>query len=391
MSPLPFYTSRFSSLLAACILALAVTACSDDGDDTGGDPPVDAAPVPDAEPTPDAAPLRSTGFVVAGDFLSGTGVASTISVPDLTVTQNVIAGVASDDPVVRHIGDTIYIINRFEHDNITRIDASTFALIDQISTGPGTNPQDVAVAGDKLYVAALGAPGIITIDAQGTLGSIDLSGLDPADGIPDCNSIYLVESTLVVSCGLLNNFVPSGPGRVALIDTADDSVVGDFALTTPNPIGLLRATPSGSRLAGALLVATYDFNDLTQGCVERISVDPVIESAGCLIDNSVLGGYATGLAHGPEEQLYIAVTTGFDAQGVVAQARLFDVSTGQLAPEPVSGPDEQTFDVTLCPTGEMLFADGNGGIRVYDAAGAQLTQDVLDVGLPPVGNGMVCF
>lgn len=384
-----FDLSRFSYLLCLLLLAGSSAGCGDDGDgDIGGDP-VDAAPI-DAVQSIDGPVPTATGFVVAGDFVSGTGIASTIAIPSLEVTPNVIAGVASDDPVVRRFGDTLYIVNRYQHDNITLVDANTMTFIDQISTGNGSNPQDVAVVGDKLYVPALDTVGVVTIDGQGVMATIDLGNLDPFDGMPDCNSAYLVGDRLVVTCGLLQDFVAVGPGRVVVIDTNDDSVVDDFALATANPIGLLRPTPSGSRFDGSLLMATYDFNDLTVGCVERIAVDPNIESAGCVVQNTILGGYATGLAYGPDDVMYIAVTSGFDAQGAVAEVVAYQAVSGSVTGV-VSEPGERTFDVALCPTGHLLFADANGGIRVYDAEGNQLTDNVLDIGLPPSGNGMVCW
>lgn len=365
---------------------LAVTACGDDSD-IGGQP--DASPT-DAGVAPDAAAPTSTLFAVAGDFASGTGVASTISIPELEVSQDIIAGVASDDSVVRLRGDTLYIINRFGHDNITRIDAASLAFIDQISTGAGSNPQDVVAVGDKLYIAALNSAGVITIDGQGAMNVIDLASLDAIDGIPDCQSLALVGTSLVVTCGILDNFAPSGLGKVAIIDTTDDSVTGSFDLTTPNPFGLLYKTPDQSGLDGDLLIGTVDFGASFAGCIERIGVTPTIESKGCLLDNTELGGYATGLAQS-EGTLTISVTSGFDAGGPVAQARSYDVVAGDLAVDPITGADERAFDVVVCPTGELVFADAGGGMRVYGADGVQLTSDVLDIGLPPVGAGMVCF
>lgn len=375
----------FSAFLGAG-LAVGATACSDDG---GNDQP-DAAPA-DAAPNVDAPVVPGTGFLVAGDFVA-TGVASTISIPGLEVTPNISAGLASSDPVVRKYGDTLYIINRFGHDNITLVDANSFTLIDQISTGAGTNPQDVAVVGDKMYVAAFNSPGVVTIDSEGTLDSIDLSALDAMDGIPDCNSLYLVDTMLVVTCELLFNFNPAGPGRVAVIDTANDTLVTDFALETANPIGLIRATPTDSALGGDLLVGTVEFNaGLTTGCIERISVSPAIESDGCMIQNSELGGYVTGMDYGLDDQLYIGVTRAFDAEGPVAEVLAYDAAGGVLDNVAVSDPNERAFDVAVCPGGQLLFADSYGGIRVYNADGSQLTTELLDIGLPPIGSGMVCY
>lgn len=375
--------------LGLCLgLGLMGAAC---GDDSPGDGVRADASVPGG---PDAGP-GSTAFIVSGDFM-GTGIASTIDVPSLRVTQNVIAGVASDDPTVRHIDGKHYIINRFNHDNIVIIDAASRALLGQISTGPGSNPQDVAVQGARIYVAALAAPGVLVLDADdpaaGVIETIDLSALDPGDGVPDCKSVYLAGDTLFVACAILSNFDPSGPGKVAVIDTSDNSVVDVLELSTLNPVGRLHPTSATGPLGGDLLVATVVFGgELTTGCVERIGVTPAPEAKGCLIDNAALGGYATGYTYGADDVLYLSVTRGYDAGGAIAEVRTYDAVAERLSDTAITSAGQRVFDLAQCPTGEWVFADASGGIRVYAASGDELTGDLLDVGLPPVEGGLVCF
>lgn len=375
-------------ILATCAV---LGAC---GDNLGAPPDASVPAAPDAgEPAPDAG-VSATAFVVAGDYM-GTGIASTIALPAGTVAQNVAAGVASGDPAVRHHGDRIYIINRFGADNVTVLDAGSFELIAQISTGAGSNPQDVAARGSTLYVAALNAPGILVLDVErpgdGVIQTIDLSALDPADGLPDCGSIYLVEDTLYATCGLLQNFAPVGPGKVAIIDAASGTLTGSIDLETSNPVGFLQPAPAGSALAGDLLVATVDFGALTTGCIERIRTGDAPE-AGCLVENQALGGYASDLAAGADDTLYLAIIRGYGAGGPDAVMTSYDLGASQLRPAPISPAEQRIFDVAWCPGDLLLAADAErGGVRVYAADGSELTDDALDVGLPPVSNGTVCF
>ncbi len=365
-------------MLASCAAVLG--AC---GDNLG-------APGPDAGvPGPGA-----TAFVVAGDYM-GTGIASTIALPARTVAQNVIAGVASGDPVVRHHDGRIYIINRFGADNVTVLDAESHALIEQISTGAGSNPQDVAVRGSTLYVAALNAPGILVLDVtrpdDGVIQTIDLSALDPVDGLPDCSSVYLVEDTLYATCGLLQNFSPVGPGKVAIIDAAARTFTSSIDLETANPVGFLQPAPAGSALAGDLLVATVDYSALTTGCIEHIRTGDA-PSAGCLVQNQDLGGYANDIAAGAGDTLYIAILRGYGAGGPDAVLTSYDLGTSQLRQTSISLAGQRVFDVAWCPGDLLLGADAErGGIRVYAADGSELTDDVLDIGLPPVSNGTACY
>ena len=44
---------------------------------------------------------------------------------------------------------------KFGHDNIVRVDATTLTLIDQVSTGAGSNPQDVVLGIDERRIRPL--------------------------------------------------------------------------------------------------------------------------------------------------------------------------------------------------------------------------------------------
>jgi hypothetical protein len=327
-------------------------------------------------------------------FAVGPYVASTIGIPSLEVRVNVIDGVAGGDAYVRHIDGTVYIINSFGSDNITLVDPLGPTFIEQISTGVGTLPQDVAVKGSTIYVAALSAPGVVVLDLDdpgAAPGIIDLSAFDENDGIPDCSSIYRVDDRLFVTCGLLQNFSPVGPGKVVVIDTTDNSVAGSFDLESANPFGLLQPTPADSALGGDLLIGAVTFPDLMVGCLERISTGPAPASNGCVVDNAELGGYASSYAHGSDDTLYIAVTEGFDP-GPISTVRRYDAATATLLPEPMTPPEQSIFDLARCPTGELIMADAAaGGVRVYTEAGDELTGPVLNIGALPVSKGLSCY
>src|SRR5206468_3739014 len=117
---------------------------------------------------------------------------------------------------------------------------------------------------------------------------------DP-DGKPNCNSVFLANSKLFFSCGLLddtNQFLPPrGPGKIYVVNPATGSVESSFSLTTKNPIALIEQIPAGAPHGGDLLMATIDFST-GAGCVERIVTTGTPASTGCVVDNSALGGFA---------------------------------------------------------------------------------------------------
>ena len=377
-------------IVIAALLVLAVGCIGGDDEvtpDAGGDQ-IDAT-----ADSADAVLPTATVFAVAGDF-AGTGVASTIAVPSLVVTQNALAGVAGDDPAARHLGDKIYIVNRNTANNVTIIDADAMSLIAQIATG--SNPQDVAVVGTKIYVASLAEAGVQILDESnpdsGVVDTIDLSSLDADDGFPDCNSVAVVGTTLFVACGILDDtFTPRGVGKIAVIDTTNDTLTTTVDLVNNNPFGRLVATPSAGPLGGDLLInTTPSFGDLTTGCLERVSTGDTPASGGCLVDGTDMGGYASSYAYGADDTVWVAVTAGWDENGAMASVHVYDADDDSFNATAVTG-TQRGYDIAVCPTGHAIIADAAGGLRVYTAAGAELTTDVLDIGLPPGNGGVVCF
>lgn len=374
-------SSKFS------LVFVVLMACGGSGDDAS---------------EPDAGSELATAFVVGTDYFTA-GIASTASIPSLEVTQGVLAGVASTDPVLRYEAGRIFIVNRYGADNVTVIDASTMSLVAQISTGSGTNPSDVAVQGDTVYVATVGGAGIAILDLSrpddGVVGNIDLSSIDPDDGVPNCGSVRLRDNFLFASCSVLDDedpeLAPRGKGKVAVIDTDTDTLVDVLELATANPYGHIELAPPSSPLGGDILVPTIpSWADLTQGCLERISTGVTPASGGCLLDNEDLGGYVSGCDYdATNNTLWVVVTESFDDVDYMAHGKLMscDLSVERPTCESHSAVDERPFDLARCPTGHVVVADAGGGVRVYDSAGNELTTGLLDIGLPPVDDGVICF
>src|ERR1051325_10688493 len=120
------------------LVALSLIACGDNG-----------------RALPDAGSLGpSLAVVVAGDFTPGhPGILTALNTGSLEVRQNAGPAMAvGSDPILRHAGRDLLIINRNEN-NVTILDDRTLVFKEQLGTGDGSNPQDVAAVGDKLYVA----------------------------------------------------------------------------------------------------------------------------------------------------------------------------------------------------------------------------------------------
>lgn len=393
---------EFASLSLA-LLAVLAAAC---GDNLERAPDAGAA---DASTDAGVAPVRAV--IVAGDFVPGhPGVMSVMDVATRTVKQNVApAGAIGEDPVLRRVGSELLVVNRASGNNVTILDATTFALVAQLGTGAGTNPQDVAVVGQKLVVATLGNKGAVVLTrGSSTVTEIDLSADDP-DHKPNCSSVFATASKVYVACGLLDdtnqNLPPRGPGKVYVLDPNTFAITATLTLTTKNPIALFEQLPDTASHPGDLLLPTIDFGT-GAGCVERISTTGTPAAAGCLIDNATLGAFAfasrltfyappfTGPAARivPTPIMYLAISSY-----PMGSARGYDASLNTLWPAALTPATQVVGDVVGCPTGDIVVADNPpppstapNGLRVYQ--NTELTTTALPIGLKPASShGLVCY
>jgi YVTN family beta-propeller protein len=375
------------------LLLVLLAACGDNQDKP------DAGPTGDSG-TSDARVAMPRAIAAAGDFGSpGVGTLAKLDITSLEVTQNVVPGAALGDPVLREIDGKLYVINRYGSNAITILDAKTLALEDQISTGLNSNPQDVAVVGDKLYVPALGTTGVVVITrGSPTQTTIDLSGLDTVganDGMPECVSAIAVGTAVYVACGVLDSFASVEPGKVAIIDSTTDTLLETITLNYGNPYGFFVATPPASTYVGDLLIETApSLTDYTTGCLERVST-ATPHTAACGLSNTELAGFANKLAiDDTGGNLYIAVGT-YDASfsNPTGKLRSFDLHSGMLATQPLSNTSELIVDVAACPGGNIVATDQTlnaGGLRVWKKNGSERTTTALSIGLPPTTNALVC-
>jgi hypothetical protein len=376
----------YPSALLASSLGLALVACGDSG-------PL----APDAGIDAPAGPPRAV--IVAGDFTAGhPGILSTIDPATRAVRTNVGPALAvSDDPILRHIAGELLIVNRVNGNNVTILDDQTLALKEQLGTGAGSNPQDVAVIGNRLYVATFKGKGLVVLTRGSTaVTTIDLSADDP-DGIPNCNSVHAAAGDIYVSCGLLDDtqqlFPPRGPGKVYVVDPASGAIKRTLTLGHKNPFGLFEQVPDTSpNNAGELWLPTVLFDD-GSGCVERIVPGATPSAPGCVVDNKDMKGYASRISFQIAKDIalvFLAVPTTFPK----SELQAYDLAISSLWAGALNPTTQTIGDLVVCPGGELVLADTTmnaNGVRVYDGA-AELTKSALAVGLPPMStHGLVCY
>jgi len=336
-----------------------------------------------------------TAFCVTlgADYKNNVGAMAAVALPSLTVTKDILHGATSGDPVLRAFGKKLYVINRTAG-NVTIVDAtngSDWSVESQFSTGSTSNPQDVAVAGNKLYVATYAGTGLqvwdLTTKTQTKM--VDLSSYDP-DGVPNAQSVAVSGSFAYVTLDLLDTATPPSPrgvGKVVVVDTSNDTVKTALDLNFPDPYGMFVAKGS------TLLVPTLaDFSGV-DGCVEQVVTGATPDVGSCLVKNSDLGFATVSAIAVGTNGTYLAVSA-FDAHfNQTASLRQLDAQ-GHLAAQAMTPSTELPTDVAFAPSGQLVYADqAGGGIRVYDlATQKELTTMPLNIGLGPASqNGIVCM
>lgn len=375
-------------LKSLALILLVTAACGDNlpGQDS-----------PDASPTADAGPQPLRAVIVAGDFIAGNpGVMSVVDVEARTITTNVApAGAIGNDPVLRKYGGELLVVNRASGNNVTILDASTYKLVEQLGTGANSNPQDVAVIGNKVFVATLGNKGAVQLTrGSTTVTEIDLSADDP-DGKPNCNSVYYAFNKLFFSCGLLDdtnaNLPARGLGKVYVVNPTNLAVEKTITLTSKNPIALFEQIPEGLPHGGELVLPTIDFAT-GDGCVERVIASSA-RGAGCLVQNPAPYAFPGRVTLASTPTMYLSV-----ASYPMGFVRKVDLSTDTMLPEVLTAAGQVVGDIAACANGEIVVADNPfppstaaAGVRIYQGA-MEKTTAPLAVGLKPASShGLVCY
>jgi hypothetical protein len=371
---------------------LAIAACGDNKNKSSPDAAgsIDA-PMADAQTTP-----RAIVVAPSADFKTPPGIMSELDVASRHVTQNLAAGEVGADPFLRMYGGFLYIINRSGGggDNITIVDATTLAFVSQIATGTSSNPQDVAVVGDKLYVPVLGGTGVAVLSQsqQAMTGTIDLNtATGETDGFPDCVSAYTVGTDVYVACDIYNesNYANEGNGKIVVIDSATDTVRTTITLDVENPQNEFEQLPDGDLVITA--EPLDNGSDEMTGCVARITPGATPTQA-CLFHNTDLAGIVDAMAvtPAPNPMLYMTVTSfDFSASSLSTWDMAAATPTSNVSPA-----SEFITDVTTCPDGTVIVGDQTmaaPGLRIYQGS-TELTTAALPIGLPPGdGDGMACY
>lgn len=258
-----------------------------------------------APPAPDVGKEREpTAVILGSSFTDPIGTLNLIAVnPPRTVTSNI--QTTHSDAVVRSFDNQLYVVNRLGADNIQVVDPSlNFAVTNQFSTGQGTNPQEIIVINPaKAYVTLyqpednrseeLAVDDLLVVNPSSgkILKTIDLTPFTGNDGerLARAASMVRVGNRIFVAVQDLPGDLsrpPNQPGKLVVIDTAIDAVVGLIFLAGRDPIAMTYSPQTGK-----IYLADADFFDPNSSYGGIEAVDPsAVVTEGIVIDDLLLGG-----------------------------------------------------------------------------------------------------
>jgi hypothetical protein len=336
-------------------------------------------------------------FIITSDYYTA-GYYSTIEIDPPRDAMVSIAPV-NPDAVAYYdwTEDKIFVVNRFMADNIQIVENDpAFTTIGQYSVGNGSNPHDIRLVDNtKAYVTRYEWKTLLIVDPYtgDSLGVIDLSPFSDADGIPEMDRMEIVGTRLFVTLNSIDRatWLPDGPGKIAVIDVAADTLVDcdpaaaglqPIVLSFPNPYSELRYDPCGGRL----FVGCVGAWGVMDGGVE--SVDPFTLTSSAVLTEDDLGGDAYDAVPAPGGRGYAVVLDAAPWPDNFASLVRFDQSTGAVTDtlfRQTSGTGSSLAGIELNRQMELYLCDRNlthPGIRIYDTA-TDTQVDFVDVGLPP--------
>lgn len=335
----------------------------------------------------------NVAFVLTADPRNNVGSYSTVDLTTRNVTRDIRRGGVSSDAIARTFNNRVYVVNRLNADNIQIIDpAQGFTTPSglQVSTGNGTNPQDIAfVSATKAYVSRLERTArllILNPTTLASLGEVDLSSRlksNDRDGSPEAAYMLVVNGLLYVVLQHLDNFVPVAPGEVVVIDPSTDRIVTTIVLPFRNPVSQLHFSASLRRI---LVSCVGEFGTNDGGIV---AIDPSTNTLDNALrtNESALGGDITDFEIVSSTKGVAIVSDAEFNNSVVT----FNPSTGQRLATLI--PAASTFipHLALNSRSEVYIAvrdlrTTTPGLRVFDAAtDRDLVPGTLNVGqLPPI-------
>lgn len=335
-------------------------------------------------------PAEKIVVAVAANYTDLVGSLASIKFDASKTVSQQIALTNSSDAVVRAAGNYVYVINRYGSDSIQVFEPKNFARIADYSVGKGTNPQDIAVVGEKAYISRMDAHNaaddpddvIIVNPLTGERkGGLDLKQYMEDDGeqLARAGQMAVAGNYLYVACQDLSGaFTADANGKIVVINTATDSVEKSIELDGFNPFDIFYSSELEKLFvsnAGPFDPITYTTDITTSvGGIEVINA-ATNETEGIKIDDL---GFGANIS----EIRIVSKELGYAIAGSKTIAS-FNPSSYEIINKNIyTSPHTYLPDFEVCDCGQILLTE-----QEPEASGILFLNPDGSVANGPIGIG----
>ncbi|MDP2599193.1 MAG: hypothetical protein Q8P84_00465 [Deltaproteobacteria bacterium] len=263
-------------------------------------------------PTPEGTTALSLSpqeqvYVAAANFTDSVGSIATVGLNNPHSIQTAKQITDGSDVVLKSFDGKLYVINRGGVSTIQVIDPESFKILGNYSVGSPGNPQDLVVANGKAFITRLdahldksNADDLLIVDplTGNKITGIDLKPYTENDGdrLARAAGMALAGDNLyVVIQDLSKNFQATTNGKVAVIDTKNNSIIDTVQLAGRNPTDIAYHADLQKIFVANSGVFDSNFNnDVTTafGGIEVIDTT-THNSLGILVDDAGFGNYVS--------------------------------------------------------------------------------------------------
>lgn len=178
-------------------------------------------------------------------------------------------------------GAVVWEVNRLMGDTLRRYTPGQWdEPVWEASVGAGSNPQGAATCDGRLFVPLYeqASLAILSVDTGEALGTVDLSSVADADGLPEASGVFVVDDTVYVVTQRLDRehgWTTDLGGQLAAVDCTSGTVTDTWPIG-PNPQLGGAGLPTFASLDG---VRTFVDGAPTEVMVGPVDGAPVVDLA----------------------------------------------------------------------------------------------------------------
>ncbi len=355
-------------------------------------------------------PSGNTAIVLTSGGFGAGGAVNSVGLADHKVVMAIDTSI-DQDSAIRIAGAKAYVLNRGPG-SLFIYDTSSWKSPIEILTGDASvshntsDPSDLAVVGTKVYVSLLGndsAHALGVLDSSQPQGAIKWINVPTAtadtDGKPEAGGLYSCNGLLYLLTQDYDEmtYLPTGGGRIAIIDPAKDTLGDIIQLTGKNPNAM--AAESGD-CETVLVAASGPFGGAPDntGGIERVDLGKK-KSLGFVLKDTDLNGRPSSVDVVSKTLAFATIYFDLEPQPMgppqLSSSKVvsFNPSTGKLIGDVTDAAGFIPF-ATVAPSGELYvgvdFFPGStdssklkAGVYIGKADGSKLTAPPLDIGQNP--------